>query len=598
MSRFKSLRLALALLAGGLALAGCGPSSAQSAAEAPRPAPAETAKPAEPAKPGAGLALKDFAGSWTGETAYQTMQVRLDIAEDGKVLGGTMGSHPFQKRGEVTITDPAKADGFKITFYFSDVCQDKVKTVEKATFTRDEKGAHRIEGHFSNPCFPPSSGAIKLGRKLAAAGSAPEKKEPEPPKPLPAATAETVQKVKALMNRLDSKVDEEREAAWKDLTDMGDLATPALVGALKTGSPAERRNAARALGLLKDKAAAEALRAALADKDVDVRWHAARALGEIGDGASKEALAKLLKDDPDETVREHSAYALASLGADEGLNWFKEELAAKQASRRSRAVKALGKYGKGKFIAELAATLKDPEARVRTETVIQLGELRQKEAIPPLITALGDEDYHIRERARSALERLTFVDDLGSDQAKWQAWWAKNGEAFKVSATGKPEPHKWANATTLKGEDDYQKHVADAKGYVVVDFHVPADRDCIRAARALDRLAADYKGKLVVCEAEAQANAAVIRRLKLQIPPTVIVYKDGKRLETIAGSKTEEEYRKVFDEHLAGTRKFEAEKEEPIQAAALYLDLKDEADFKARVEDAKGLVLVDFHTGP
>jgi thioredoxin 1 len=131
-----------------------------------------------------------------------------------------------------------------------------------------------------------------------------------------------------------------------------------------------------------------------------------------------------------------------------------------------------------------------------------------------------------------------------------------------------------------------------------VDFHFPANRDCIRAARALDKLAADYKGKLSVCEAEAQANAVTIRSLKLQTAPTVVVYRDGKKVETLPGARTEEEYRKILDEHLAGTRQVEPEKEppkEPPNVPLVFADAKDAGDFAAKTEKAKGLVLVDFH---
>ncbi|HOX08126.1 MAG TPA: thioredoxin domain-containing protein [Planctomycetota bacterium] len=425
-------------------------------------------------------------------------------------------------------------------------------------------------------------------------------KAPEPPKPLPPASPESVAKVKALMNRMDSEAAEEREAAWKDLRDMGDLATPALVGVLKEGKASERRNAAKAIGLLKDKAAADALRAALADTDAEVRWHSARALGELADTASRDPLIKLVKEDKDADVREHAAYALANMGVEDGFTWFREELKAPEASRRSRAVKALGKYGREKYIPDLAGALKDKEARVRTEVVIQLGDIRHKDTVEPLIAALGDEEYKIRERARSALEKLTLVDDLGSDKAKWEEWWAESKAKFKVSATGKPDPHAWENAVAIKGDADYKKNVEESKGLVALIVHVPAAPDSIRASRALDKLAAALKGKLVVCAAEAQPNMATVRRLGIKEAPTVIVYQDGKRLETVVGAKTAAEYKTVLEEHVAGTRKIDEEKEKALRPPDPYawknaVAIKGDADYKKLVDESKGLVAVVFH---
>jgi|GEM_PF-411283 len=126
---------------------------------AARGAPTTTTAPASP--------FADFAGKWVGKTQFQNMDVELLIGPDGAVLGGRMGTHPFQKKGQTSFDDPkqpTKANAFRISFYFSDVCRDKIKTIEKATFTASADGRHQIEGHFSNPCFPPSAGWIRLTR--------------------------------------------------------------------------------------------------------------------------------------------------------------------------------------------------------------------------------------------------------------------------------------------------------------------------------------------------------------------------------------------------------------------------------------------------
>jgi thioredoxin 1 len=453
------------------------------------------------------------------------------------------------------------------------------------------------------PVAAPVAPAPKPAPAPAPTAAAPAPPPPEPPK-LPAASPESVRKVKALLARMDSESADERSAAWEELKEMGDLAAPALAEALAGGSVAERRGAVEALSRIKDKATWPAVRKALSDADAGVRWRAARAAGDFGDAGAKGALCGLVKDDKDEDVRRHAAYALACLGADEGFAYYKEELKSNSATRRSQAALALGKYGKGKFIQELSGALKDPEVRVRTAAVRELSEAKEKEAIPALIFALGDDDYKIRERARAGLERLTFMDDFGTDKAKWDEWWAKTSGTYKVSTDGQPEAHKWVNATGLKGEADFKKHVEEAKGLVVVDFHLPRDRDCVAVARVLDKLAADYKGKLSVCEAEAQPNMAVVRKLALQTAPSLVFFRDGKKLEIVAGRKTVEEFKKIFDEHLDGTRKIPEQpeapppgkdKEDQLKATAEFPDLKDEADFKAKVEASKGLLLLDFH---
>jgi len=76
--------------------------------------------------------------------------------------------------------------------------------------------------------------------------------------------------------------------------------------------PEVRKNAAKALGKIKDPRAVEPLIATLKDKDSDVRWHAARALEKIQDPRAVEPLIATLKD-KDSEVRWHAAEALEKI---------------------------------------------------------------------------------------------------------------------------------------------------------------------------------------------------------------------------------------------------------------------------------------------
>jgi thioredoxin len=428
----------------------------------------------------------------------------------------------------------------------------------------------------------------------------PEETKPEPkpepePEPEPeenvTASKQSVVKVKRLLRRWTSEVAEDREEAWQGLKEMGDLATPALVEVVKTGKPQMKRFAITAIGLLKDKLGSEALRAALSDADAGVRWSAARALGEIGDTGAKELLAKAVREDTDPEVRYHAAYALAGMGGESAFAFFREQVKSDKVDDRSRAVRALGKYAASKHMAELTGALKDTESRVRYAAVIQLDRSRRKEAVPGLMAALKDGDRNVRKRARSALERLT-GQELGSDTEKWQEWWKKNGATFKPAAgPAKPAPVKFAEAGTIAGEADFKRAVTDSKGLVLVDFYTARGKDCARFAPVFDKLAKEYKGRAAFHAAEARANMAIIRKLRLRRAPTTVVFKDGNKVETIGGFKDEAALRKVIDEHLAGTRKPQEEEGTKLK----FPDVKDAAEFKAKATDVAGVVLVDFH---
>jgi len=447
--------------------------------------------------------------------------------------------------------------------------------------------------------------------ETVSAAAGPEAEQPKPkPKPKPkdvplpgedtTASEEAVVKVKRLLRRWVSEIADERREAWEGLKDMGDLATPALVEVVKSGKPQVKRLAITAIGLLKDKLGAEAIRGAMGDSDAEVRWAAARALGEIGDKQARPLLVKAVKEDTDAEVRYHAAYALAGLGATEAFDYFKARLKSTETDDRARAVRALGKYGKGKFVSELVAALEDKEQRVRYAAVIQLEHARKKPAIPGLIAALEDEDRYVRKRSRQALEQLT-GQDFGRDKPKWEKWWKAKGGKFKVKprrvGPAPPEPIKFASAASISSSADFKKLVTDSRGLVLVDFYNPRGRNCRRFAPVFDKLAKEYKGKaaMYACAA-SRGTLGTIRSLGIRTAPTTVVFKDGKAVEILAGAKSAEELKKVVDEHLAGTREIKQKpKAAPAEVKQAFPDAKDAADFKARVLDAKGLVLVDFH---
>jgi thioredoxin-like negative regulator of GroEL len=386
----------------------------------------------------------------------------------------------------------------------------------------------------------------------------PEPKNDPEPKEDTQASKEAVVKVKRLLRRWVSEVDEERQEAWQGLKDMGDLATPALIEVVKGGKAQERRLAITAIGLFKDKLGAEVIRKALSDEDSSVRYCAARALGEIGDTGAKDLLAKAIKEDKNAEVRYHAAYALASLGGEEAFEFFKKQLDSEKSDDRSRAVRALGSFGKGKYVAELSSALKDKDRRVRYAAIVQLDRARKKEGIPGMILALEDEDRFVRKRARSALERLT-GKDFGRDKPKWEKWWKENGDKFKPKprSTGPAaaEPIKFDNAGSIAGEADFKKLVTGAKGLVFVDFYHPRGRDCRRYAPVFDGLAKEYKGKVAMYSCAAgRATLPIIRKLGVRVPPTTVVFRDGKVVEILPGAKSAEDLKKIIDGHLDGTR--------------------------------------------
>lgn len=104
-----------------------------------------------------------------------------------------------------------------------------------------------------------------------------------------------------------------RNAAWALGALRNSEAVTALIEALKDSDTGVREQVAWALGAIGDRRAVDGLMGALGDSAAAVRKQAAWALGAIGDSRAVSALTKSLKD-PDAGVRKQSAWALGAIG--------------------------------------------------------------------------------------------------------------------------------------------------------------------------------------------------------------------------------------------------------------------------------------------
>jgi len=141
------------------------------------------------------------------------------------------------------------------------------------------------------------------------------------------------------------------------LAKIGNPSVEPLCAALKDNSAIARRNAATALGKIKDASAVEPLIAILKDEDLIVRRNAVTALGQIKDMRAVEPLIAVLKD--------------------------------KNSIVRRNAAIALGQIQDARAVESLIYALKDGDAIVRTNAVTALGEIG-KPAVEALIVNILD----------------------------------------------------------------------------------------------------------------------------------------------------------------------------------------------------------------
>ncbi len=192
---------------------------------------------------------------------------------------------------------------------------------------------------------------------------------------------------------------------WEGLLKLGKHALQPLISFLQS-CPDEhlREKAARTLGLMGDPRAVGALVEALRDIHPRVRKAAAWSLGQTGRRKGVEPLIASLED-PDGEVREEAAEALVRIGTP-ALQPLVTVLREGSGEQRRRVAEVIGRFyrspdSKPLANAFLLAMLKegDPWSRARTAAI--LGELGQEWAVEPLIEALYF--YNVRDAARKAL---------------------------------------------------------------------------------------------------------------------------------------------------------------------------------------------------
>ena len=86
------------------------------------------------------------------------------------------------------------------------------------------------------------------------------------------------------------------------------------IAKLKNADPSIRRQAAEALGMLRNSSAVEPLRSALKDNNAFVRSAAVESLGLMRAGAASKDIADILHKDQQESVRQSAAVALNYIG--------------------------------------------------------------------------------------------------------------------------------------------------------------------------------------------------------------------------------------------------------------------------------------------
>lgn len=99
-------------------------------------------------------------------------------------------------------------------------------------------------------------------------------------------------------------------------------------------------------------------------------------------------------------------------------------------------------------------------------------------------------------------------------------------------------------------ENNYQKEVLESNIPVVVDFWATWCGPCKMIAPIIDEMANEYEGKAKICKVDVDNNNSIAVQLGIRSVPTVMIFKDGKVVDTIVGAVPKSQIVAKLNEYL------------------------------------------------
>ena len=108
-----------------------------------------------------------------------------------------------------------------------------------------------------------------------------------------------------------------------------------------------------------------------------------------------------------------------------------------------------------------------------------------------------------------------------------------------------------ANHTLTFGDGNFHKAVLESPTPVLVDFWAAWCGPCRVMASTVDSLASDYAGRLAVGTLNVDENPQTAERFGIRSIPTLLLFKDGKVVDSTVGLVDRAQLTKLVEEHVA-----------------------------------------------
>ena len=98
-------------------------------------------------------------------------------------------------------------------------------------------------------------------------------------------------------------------------------------------------------------------------------------------------------------------------------------------------------------------------------------------------------------------------------------------------------------------DQNFNQVVEESKGLVLVDFWAPWCGPCRILGPIIEEIAGETEGKVTVAKMNVDENQKVPQKFGIRGIPTVILFKDGKIIETLVGVQPKKTYLDLIEKN-------------------------------------------------
>ncbi len=100
-------------------------------------------------------------------------------------------------------------------------------------------------------------------------------------------------------------------------------------------------------------------------------------------------------------------------------------------------------------------------------------------------------------------------------------------------------------------DESFDETISGTGKVVLVDFWADWCGPCLAIAPVLEELAAEYGERLTVAKVNVDENKRKAAELGVRAIPTLVLFRDGKRVQFLVGVQTKSTLKATIDAHLA-----------------------------------------------